>query len=274
MQAVEFVKKRLPDILCSRTDFSNESSITIALCEAFKDTDAELLRHLQSSAPMQPPASNAASYVLSSGCVACAAIVIKSVGHVANLGDCRAIMCSAGEMITLTVDHRPEGNDEERERLQNLGVEVSSDGYLHGRIGVSRAFGDWAWERGEKCRGILCCPEIFEAQVAPDTEFLLLACDGIFEKMSTREAGQIVRRRLRATNGDAKAGAEALVKNALDRNGSDNLSAVVVVFRAPAAVDSGRTAPRLFGRAAAASAPAPAPPAAEEAADAAAARPS
>merc|ERR1740121_1627567 len=123
MQAVEFVKKRLPDILCSRTDFSNESSITIALCEAFKDTDAELLRHLQSSAPMQPPASNAASYVLSSGCVACAAIVIKSVVHVANLGDCRAIMCSAGEMITLTVDHRPEGNDEERERLQNLGIE-------------------------------------------------------------------------------------------------------------------------------------------------------
>ena len=26
---------------------------------------------------------------------------------------------------------------------------VSSDGYVHGRIGVSRAFGDWAWDAEE-----------------------------------------------------------------------------------------------------------------------------
>merc|ERR1740121_272240 len=247
MQAVEFVKKRLPDILCSRTDFSNESSITIALCEAFKDTDAELLRHLQSSAPMQPPASNAASYVLSSGCVACAAIVIKSVGHVANLGDCRAIMCSAGEMITLTVDHRPEGNDEERERLQNLGIEVSSDGYVHGRIGVSRAFGDWAWDAEEKCKGLLCMPDIQTAEVTDDSEFLLLGCDGIFEKMTTREAGLTVRRKLRAS-GDSMDAAKALVDYACKLNGSDNLSALVVLFKQPPDPNAGRTAPRrTFG---------------------------
>ncbi|CAK0878512.1 unnamed protein product [Prorocentrum cordatum] len=68
--------------------------------------------------------------------------------------------------------------------------------------------------------------------------------------MSSREAGQVVRRSLRATGGDARVSCEALVKNALARNGSDNVSALVVVFRAPAADDAGRTAPRLFGRAA------------------------
>merc|ERR1711933_102772 len=190
---------------------------------------------------------NAASYVLSSGCVACAAIVISSVVYVANLGDCRAIMCTAGEMTTLTVDHRPEGNDEERERLQNLGIEVSSDGYVHGRIGVSRAFGDWAWDAEEKCKGLLCQPDVSVAEITSDTEFLLLACDGVFEKMTNREAGQIVRRRLRAI-GDPKEAAEYLIKNASKRNGSDNLSAVIVLFKRPADAAVERTAPRLFAR--------------------------
>jgi len=156
-------------------------------------------------------------------------------------------MCSAGEMLTLTVDHRPEGNDEERERLQNLGIEVSSDGYVHGRIGVSRAFGDWAWDAGEKCKGLLCQPDVSAFEITSDAEFLLLACDGVFEKMTNREAGQIVRRRLRTT-GDPKDAAEALVKNASKRNGSDNLSAVIVLFQRPVDVAVERTAPRLFAR--------------------------
>jgi serine/threonine protein phosphatase PrpC len=148
------------------------------------------------------------------------------------------------------VDHRPEGNPAECARLAAAGVELSSDGYLHGRIGVSRAFGDWAWDEKEKCRGLLCLPEIFTAEVTSETEFLLLGCDGIFERMTTREAGQIVRRRLR-TVGDAKDAASELVKHAHKRNGSDNLSALVVLFKRPPPHDgeAGRRAPRLFGAA-------------------------
>merc|ERR1712136_124076 len=153
-------------------------------------------------------------------------------------GDCRGILCNDGKPVALTEDQSPEG----------IGVEVSSDGYLHGRIAVSRAFGDWCWERGEKCMGIICQPEFTQAEVTEETEFLLLACDGIFEKMDSNESVRIVRRRLRAT-GDAKAAAEALVQDAIVRTGSDNLSAVVVLFKRPAAVGGeGRTAPRLFGR--------------------------
>jgi len=164
-------------------------------------------------------------------------------------------------MTALTVDHRPQDNDGERDRLEGLGVEVSSDGYLHGRIGVSRAFGDWAWDAGEKCKGLLCRPDVVTTEITSDTEFLLLACDGVFEKMTTREAGQIVRRRLRA-GGDAQAAAETLVKHAVKRKGSDNMSAIVVLFKRPPG-DEHRAAPRLFGRrtvAAAESSPAEADP--------------
>lgn len=247
-EAVKYVKRQLPGTISGREGFGDPSRLGEVLQEAFTLTDEELLKHLQSqrrslTQNMSPEGSG--TYVLSSGCVGCVAIVRGNEVTVANLGDCRALMCSQGEITPLTIDHRAEVNEGERERLKELGVEVSSDGYLHGRIGVSRAFGDWAWDAEEKCRGLLCKPEISKAEVTDDTEFLLLACDGVFEKMTTKEAGQIVRRRLR-TSGDAKAAAEALVKHAVKRNGSDNVSAVVVLFKSPPA-DVQRAAPRLFG---------------------------
>jgi serine/threonine protein phosphatase PrpC len=238
--AAEFVKRRLPLIISSRAGYGDTSRIDEALHEAFALTDEELLKTLR---PEDKPES---TFALSSGSCACVALVRGDRLYVANVGDCRAILCSGGEIEALTVDHRPDdGNEAERDRLAAAGVEVSNDGYLHGRIGVSRAFGDWAYDEEEKCRGLLCLPDIFTAEVTSETEFLLLVCDGIYEKMTTREAGQIVRRRLR-TVGDAKDAASELVKHAGKRGGTDNLSALVVLFKRPPPLDD-RRAPRLFG---------------------------
>jgi len=232
-QAVEFVKVRLPQALQQSSRFGDTDFVSEVLQEAFMLTEEELLRHLQQHCtPTQQQHRPAGAYVLSAGCVGCVALIRGDSLHIANLGDCRAVLCRQGEMTALTVDHRPQDNDGERERLEGLGVEVSSDGYVHGRIGVSRAFGDWAWDDGEKCKGLLCRPDVVTTEITSDTEFLLLACDGVFEKMTNREAGQIVRRRLRSA-GDARGAAEAVVKHAVKRNGSDNVSAVVVLFKRP-----------------------------------------
>mmetsp|Transcript_21435 Transcript_21435/g.60394 ORF Transcript_21435/g.60394 Transcript_21435/m.60394 type:complete len:160 (+) Transcript_21435:334-813(+) len=152
-------------------------------------------------------------------------------------------------MVSLTEDHRPEVHAGERERLEELGVEISSDGYLHGRIAVSRAFGDMTYHEEDKVRGLSAVPDVTSAPIGADTEFLLIACDGVFEKLTGQEAGQVVRRRLRAS-GDPKGAAEALVRMAERSTGSDNLSAVVVLFKRPEAADreGPREAPRLFGR--------------------------
>jgi len=238
-QAVEFVKRRLPSLLCSQCAPA-DSDMKQAMSEAFSETDKELLEEMQKQCHTSPPKD----MDMSAGCVGCVALVGDARIHIANLGDCRAIMCRKGEFVQLTVDHRAdEANAEERARLAELGVEVSCDGYLHGRIGVSRAFGDWVWSCKEKCRGLICHPDVTTAEVTEDTEFLLLACDGIFEKMTSKEAGQIVRRRLRTT-GSAKAAAESLVTHCTKRDVSDNLSVLVVIFNLPP-VEPERTAPRL-----------------------------
>lgn len=265
--AVEFVRGRLRTLICTHPGFDDTSSLMQAMKEAFVRTDQEFIQELQPSSSsdgqpvssMPPPEPSdlqregsvqkdvGEANMLSPGCVTCVAVLRGGCAYIAHLGDVRAILCNGGEMEQLTQDHSPNTKDE-RARLEELGVSVSSDGYIHSRINVSRSFGDWARDVQEKCPGVICEPEVRRVPLASNSEFLLLACDGIFEKLSSKEAGQVVRRRLRAT-GCVQAASEALVKEAHCLGSQDNLTAVVVLFKLPPQVsDTERSAPRLFSR--------------------------
>lgn len=261
--AVEFVRRRLRTLLCAHPGFNNESGMMEELLNQLDPPSPKILFDgaQSTTAFSAPPAASdllrtasvhkvqelGEANMLSPGCVSCVAVLRGGFVYVAHLGDVRAVLCNGGEMEQLTEDHCP-NMDAERRRLDKLGVEVSSDGYMHGRICVSRAFGDWAWDAQEKCPGVICEPEVQKVALADNSEFLLLACDGIFEKFSSKEAAQVVRRRLRTT-GCPQAASEALVKEAHCSGSQDNLTAVVVLFKLPPKVsDEPRSAPRLFAR--------------------------
>merc|ERR1719414_2064330 len=119
-EAVNFVKRWLPEAIRSRGGFGDLENLDEVLKEAFTVTDEELLQQLHSQKGLA--AQNTGSqgtYVLSSGCVGCVAIVRGGRITVANLGDCRAVICSEGKFLPLTVDHQAisEVNEAERERL-------------------------------------------------------------------------------------------------------------------------------------------------------------
>eukprot|EP00440_Ansanella_granifera_P022569 gb/GFBE01024515.1/.p1 GENE.gb/GFBE01024515.1/~~gb/GFBE01024515.1/.p1 ORF type:complete len:362 (+),score=60.62 gb/GFBE01024515.1/:1-1086(+) len=261
--AVEFVQKKLPEELRASPCFSSETAcppeeVEEALRRAFRRTETELLDYLRSmetasQAELLPKGpglfktrSVAPGAGLSPGSCAVVALLCGKVLHIANLGDCRALLNSPSGFEELTQDHRPDArvNPAEMARIDALGIEVSADHYLGGHIGVSRAFGDMCWERGTKFPGLLATPDVSRHELDDHTEFLLLACDGIFEKMKSQEAVQIVRRCLRETK-DAQAAAQRLVEFAEKLNSEDNLSALVVLFKLPQPTDKCRTAPRL-----------------------------
>ena len=60
-------------------------------------------------------------------------------------------------------------------------------------------------------------------------EFLVLACDGVWDVMTVHQVVWFVRRRL-LEHGDVQQAAEELTQKALDLNSVDNVSAVVVCF--------------------------------------------
>ncbi|OLQ18016.1 Protein phosphatase 2C family protein [Cryptosporidium hominis] len=169
---------------------------------------------------------------ISSGSTAIVCCITSSTICVANLGDSRAILCKCGRAYSLTKDHRIKSNLEERERVKNEGGTFDDEGYLSGNLAVSRAFGNWDMYSGMKLQGLSSTPEIYVHNITREDEFLLIACDGIFESFRDQEAISLIRRAL-IENNDPDLAAEKLVSAALQRQALDNLSAIVVVLTPP-----------------------------------------
>jgi serine/threonine protein phosphatase PrpC len=76
---------------------------------------------------------------------------------------------------------------------------------------------------------LIAIPEVLHEALDPARdEFLVLACDGVWDVMTAQQVVNFVRRRLMDTRGDPQQAAEDLCQKALDLNSIDNVSAVVV----------------------------------------------
>ncbi|KAJ9708784.1 hypothetical protein PVL29_000682 [Vitis rotundifolia] len=128
---------------------------------------------------------------LSSGACCVTALIEGKEIVISNLGDCRAVLCRGGVAEALTKDHRAEQEDE-RKRIEEKGgyVEIHRGAWrIHGVLSVSRSIGDAhlkAWVSAEPDTKIL--------HLTPDMQFLVLASDGLWEKVGNQEAVDTVMR--------------------------------------------------------------------------------
>ncbi|GER55143.1 protein phosphatase 2C family protein [Striga asiatica] len=164
----------------------------------------------------------------SSGTTALTTLVIGRLLMVANVGDCRAVLCRKGHAINMSQDHRP-NHLAERQRVEELGGFID-DGYLNGVLSVTRALGDWDMKlpRGS-ASPLIAEPEFRQVTLTEDDEFLIIGCDGIWDVMSSQQAVSLVRRGLRRHD-DPEQCAKDLVMEALRLNTFDNLTVIIVCF--------------------------------------------
>jgi len=185
-----------------------------------------------------------------SGSVACCVIIEDRTLYVANIGDCAAVLCRGGDAILLSDEHPPK-NQEERERIEKAGGTVSMDGRLNGDLAVSRAFGDLIFSdlkvksdkvdqsptvpptpsqhEGVKAKGLTAMPVIKKHYLCDEDEFLIVACDGVFDYIDYKNSVQTVRRNLRRYN-DVERANNRLVQFAAAVPSMDNMTAVLVGF--------------------------------------------
>nr|GLL20947.1 probable protein phosphatase 2C 2 [Ipomoea trifida] len=147
---------------------------------------------------------------------------------VSNAGDCRAVMSRGGVAEALTVDHRPSREDE-RERVESLGGYVSCcrDVWrIQGCLAVSRGIGD-----SHLKKWVIAEPETRTLPIEPGCEFLILASDGIWEKIKNQEAVDTVRRLCVGVD-DPKPffACKELVDLAVTRGSIDDMSAMVILL--------------------------------------------
>eukprot|EP00116_Pleurobrachia_bachei_P001701 sb/3461963/ len=137
-----------------------------------------------------------------SGCTACVALIRDSVITVANVGDSRAVICTAGGVAKeLSQDHKPE-DELEKARVEKAGGKITKDGRINGGLNLARALGDHQYKQNEELKPeeqlISPLPDLQTHTIAPDDEFLLVACDGIWNVMSSEESVAFVRERIEA----------------------------------------------------------------------------
>lgn len=155
----------------------------LALQKAFLGTDEDLLAdptHTKDS----------------SGCTAVAALLTHDNKiYVANAGDSRSVLGVKGQVEPLSFDHKPT-NDGERARISSAGGFVES-GRVNGDLALSRALGDFQFKKngslGPQAQIITANPDVTCHEIAKDDEFFVLACDGIWDCLSSQDVVNFVR---------------------------------------------------------------------------------
>lgn len=103
---------------------------------------------------------------------------------------------------------------------------------IDGDLAVSRAFGDFEYKNREdlepQYQKVSCYPDIRVVEVSPLDDVLILACDGLWDVMTSSEAVETVRQIYDAGETNMKLVTEEIVDLALNKGSRDNVSAIVL----------------------------------------------
>ncbi|KAI8445328.1 protein phosphatase, partial [Phakopsora pachyrhizi] len=166
------------------TDEYKQQDYEAALKRAFLATDEDLRKN--------PNFNNDPS-----GCTAVAALITSSGKIlVANAGDSRSVLSVNGVAKPMSYDHKPV-NRIENNRIVAAGGFVEF-GRVNGNLALSRAIGDFEFKQNKKLtpeqQVVTADPEIITHEISSEDEFLVLACDGIWDVFSSQEVVDRARR--------------------------------------------------------------------------------
>jgi serine/threonine protein phosphatase PrpC len=188
----------------------------------------------------------------------CASIVLikNKKCIIANVGDSRCILFKNKRLFFATKDHKPNSHSEKR-RIESAGgsvfqstaiVPLYQNGKMiempwrvnPGRLSVSRTFGDIEIKLekfGGKKNVVVSTPDIVEFELNDQYNFLVIACDGVFDVLSNMEILECIKivlkinknkkRKINELCGDC---ASMIMKSSLAKGSFDNVSCIVVAF--------------------------------------------
>ncbi|MCD9646719.1 hypothetical protein HAX54_036873 [Datura stramonium] len=172
------------------------------------------------------------------GSTACVAIIQNIQLLVANAGDSRCVLSRKGQAYDMSRDHKPD-LQAEKERITNAGGYVRC-GRVNGSLNMSRAIGDMELKQNKSLPAekqiVTANPDIHTVELSNDDDFLVLACDGIWDCMSSQEVVDFVGKQLKH-----ESRLSAVCETVLDKclapatggEGCDNMTMILVQFKKP-----------------------------------------
>lgn len=176
------------------------------------------------------------------GCTAICALVRENDIVAANAGDSRAVLCRGGQAVELSFDHKP-ASEVEKSRIEAAGgylEDTPGGARVNGNLNLSRAIGDLEYKKRSDLQPeqqIICStPDVLIKERSPEDEFVILACDGVWDVMTNQAACDFVRERLLKKMDVTQVGIELLDAcitpdpQQTQGLGTDNMTAVIVKF--------------------------------------------
>lgn len=182
-RAAIFTGQRLHEIVRSTEAFKKKDYIT-ALKDGFLSCDQAILQDYD----MRDD---------DSGCAATSAIITDDKIVCGNAGDSRTVMSINGFAKALSYDHKP-SNEGEKARICAAGGYVDM-GRVNGNLALSRGIGDFEFKKNVDLPAeeqiVTCYPDVIQHDINFEKdEFVILACDGIWDCLTSQNAVECVRR--------------------------------------------------------------------------------
>jgi protein phosphatase 1L len=199
----------LPDILGEDAQFSN--NLPQAIRRSFNNANEAFLKVAE-------------RMKLHDGSTGLVALLRDKKILIANVGDCRALVLSAGRPIQMSNDQKPTSMEEQK-RIANLGGTIEycmGVARVNGILAVSRAFGNRTLRQV-----IRPDPEMTQRELTRDDDFLVMASDGLWDVLRNKDVCDICYA-MNNNNSGPQQIAEELVNTAIARGSMDNVTCIVV----------------------------------------------
>ncbi|WMV57695.1 hypothetical protein MTR67_051080 [Solanum verrucosum] len=140
-------------------------------------------------------------------------------------------------------DHKPDLQPE-KERIRNAGGYVRC-GRVNGTLNMSRAIGDMELKQNKSLPAekqiVTANPDICTVELCNDDDFLVLACDGIWDCMSSQEVVDFVGKQLKhekRLSTVCETVMDKCLAPATGGEGCDNMTMILVQFKKPSTIST------------------------------------
>lgn len=149
----------------------------------------------------------------------------KRMLYTANVGDLRIVLFREGKSYRLSYDHKA-SDVNEINRIRDSGGLIMKN-RVNGILSVTRSLGDTYMKNL-----VVGKPFTTSTEITDKDEFMILACDGLWDVISDYKACGIVEESFRV-NDDPEVAAKTLCQTAMDHATTDNITVMVVKLGRP-----------------------------------------
>lgn len=182
---------------------------------------------------------DAANFV---GCTACVILITKTKIYSANAGDSRSMLIKGSTCLALSEDHKPDLPNEKK-RIEKAKGFVD-DNRVNGSLNLSRSIGDFDFKRNKELKYdeqmVIAVPDVKVESISSDTNFVLIACDGVWDVLSCQQAGDFINDKYKSV--DKKSKMSKILEAMMDKIiapevtnsggiGCDNMTAVLIQIK-------------------------------------------